>query len=107
MKIVEAYGLMFGVPDWVRWLAVDSGGELFGYGIEPSVHYDNLSGNAPFEFAYNDIEQNSGEGYWEVINETLDGELIDINFEDDTDWKDTLIFLDEHEYTSIPNFEKL
>ncbi|AIW03936.1 hypothetical protein CPT_Seurat73 [Escherichia phage Seurat] len=37
-KIVEYFGMQLVVPEWVKWLAVDGDGELYGYECEP----DNL-----------------------------------------------------------------
>ena len=37
MKIFDAYGYTFGVPDWVRWVAVDRDNTLYGYYEEPYI----------------------------------------------------------------------
>lgn len=36
-KIVEYFGMQIIVPEWVKWLAVDEDGELYGYECEPDI----------------------------------------------------------------------
>lgn len=36
-KTVEYFGMQIVVPEWVKWLAVDGDGKLFGYECEPDI----------------------------------------------------------------------
>ena len=112
MKIFDAYGYTFGVPDWVRWVAVDRDNTLYGYYEEP---YIDETDNPEFEWVIDNITSKQDGKHFLRIHQTIDDEFFELKIADmnndslingGDEWK-KYIFLDQYPYESIPNLEKL